>query len=172
MNGVPLHPMVVHFPIALVVLLPLVALGALLLIRRGAVARRTWAVPVVFAGALAASSWVALQTGEQEEDRVEAVVSEAAIHAHEEAGERFLVLSGVLFAVAAAGLIGGTVGTAARLASTVGAAALIVAGVQVGHAGGELVYRHGAAAAYVDGNGVDVPMEAAGRAEHDDDDEG
>ena len=169
MNGVPLHPMVVHFPIALVVLLPLVALGALLLIRRGAAARRTWTVPVVFAAALAASSWVALQTGEQEEDRVEAVVSEAAIHAHEEAGERFLVLSGVLFAVAVAGLIGGTVGTAARLASTVGAAALIVAGVQVGHAGGELVYRHGAAAAYVDGNAVNVPMEAASRAEHDDD---
>jgi uncharacterized membrane protein len=31
----PLHPIVVHFPIVLVVLLPAFAIGALLVIRRG-----------------------------------------------------------------------------------------------------------------------------------------
>ena len=36
----PLHPAVVHFPIVLVVLLPLAAMTALLLIRRGEEARK------------------------------------------------------------------------------------------------------------------------------------
>lgn len=145
----PLHPAVVHFPIVLVVLLPLVALGALWAIRCGASVRRAWAVPLAFAAALAASAWVAVETGEAEEDRVERVVGEAALHEHEEAAERFLVLSGALLLVAAAGLTGGPLGRAGRLLSTVGAFGLIVAGVQVGAAGGELVYEHGAADAYV-----------------------
>lgn len=145
----PIHPAVVHFPIVLVVLLPLFALGALWAIHRGAAARRTWALPLAVAAALAASSWVAVETGEAEEERVEAVVSEGALHEHEEAAERFLVLSGVLLLVAATGLAGGALGRAGRLLSSVGALGLVVAGARVGAAGGELVYRHGAADAYV-----------------------
>ena len=144
----PLHPAVVHFPIVLAVLLPLVALAALWAIRRGAPARRTWAIPVVVAGALTLSAWVALQTGSAEEERVEGVVSERVIHEHEEAAERFLVLSGILLLVAGAGLAGGTLGRSGRLLATVGTLGVVWAGVEVGAAGGELVYRHGAASAY------------------------
>jgi uncharacterized membrane protein len=144
----PLHPAVVHFPVVLVLLLPIFALGALWAIRGGARARRAWALPLALAVALAASAWVAVQTGEREEERVEAAVAESAIHTHEEAAERFLLLSGVLVLVAATGLAGGVLGRAGRLVTTAGAFALIVAGVQVGHSGGELVYRHGAASAY------------------------
>jgi uncharacterized membrane protein len=144
----PLHPAVVHFPIVLAVLLPLVALGALWAIRRGTSARAAWAVPLIVAGALAVSAWVAVQTGEADEDRVENVVSERVLHEHEEAAERFLVLSGVLFLVAAVGLAGGTLGTAGRVLATAGTLGLVWAGVEVGAAGGELVYRHGAAGAY------------------------
>jgi hypothetical protein len=82
-------------------------------------------------------------------------VAERAIHGHEEAAERFLVLSGVLLLVAAVGLAPRTVGEAARLLTAVGPLGLLAAGVQVGHSGGELVYRHGAASAYTDGGGVD-----------------
>ena len=147
----PLHPAVVHFPIVLVVLLPIAALLALWAIRRGRPARWSWAVPLALSAALALSAWVALQTGESEEERVEQVVSESALHEHEEAGERFLVLSGVLLLIAATGMAGGTLGRAGRILTTVGAIGLIYAGVQVGAAGGELVYQHGAASAYVDG---------------------
>ena len=148
MFGIPLHPLVVHFPIVLAVLLPISALVALLLVRRGTTARRAWAVPLAVAAALSVSAFAATQTGGQEEDRVERVVSEDAIHDHEEAGERFFVLSGVLLAIAAAGLLGGTAGQAARLLSMAGAIGLVAAAVQVGHSGGALVYRHGAASAY------------------------
>lgn len=148
MFGIPLHPLVVHFPVVLAVLLPISMIAALWFIRKGTTARRAWALPVVLAAALAASAFVATETGENEEDRVERVVAEGAIHEHEEAAERFLVLSGVLLLVAATGFLPRTVGQAARLVTTVGAVGLLAAGIQVGHSGGSLVYEHGAASAY------------------------
>lgn len=161
----PLHPAVVHFPIVLTVLLPIFAVGALWAARRGARARRAWAIPVTVAAALTLSAWLAVQTGQAQEERVERVVAENALEGHEEAAERFLVLSGVLLVVAAAGLAGGTLGRAARLVSTAGAFALVAAGVQVGHSGGQLVYRHGAASAYANAAGAPQAGQAARAAE-------
>jgi uncharacterized membrane protein len=144
----PLHPAVVHFPVVLMFLVPLVAIGALWAIRRGSEARRVWAIPFVLSATLAISAFVAIRTGESEEDRVERVVSEAVLHEHEEAAERFLVLSGVLLLVAAAGFFPGHLGRAARYLTVAGSIGVIVAGVQTAAAGGELVYRHNAASAY------------------------
>ena len=146
--GIPLHPLVVHFPIVLAVLLPISAVVALWAIRKGATPRKAWAVPFAVAAALAASAWVATETGEAQEDRVERVVARGALHGHEEAAERFLVLSGVLVLVAAGGLVRGTVGRGARYVSVAGALGLVAAAAQVGHSGGVLVYREGAASAY------------------------
>lgn len=148
MAGIPLHPFVVHFPIVLAFLLPISTLVALWVIRKGTTSRRVWAVPFALAGALSLSTFAATRTGEQEEDRVEVVVAESAIHQHEESGERFLTLSGVLLVIAAIGLARGTIGQAARLVTTVGAIGLVVAAAQTGHSGGLLVYRHGAASVY------------------------
>lgn len=148
MFGIPLHPLVVHFPIVLAVLLPISVVVALWAIRKGATPRRVWSVPLAIAAAMTLSAWVATQTGESQEDRVERVVPRGALHGHEESAERFLVLSGVLVLVAAAGLAPGTVGRAARLVTVAGAVGVVVAGVQVGHSGGMLVYRDGAASAY------------------------
>jgi 4-amino-4-deoxy-L-arabinose transferase-like glycosyltransferase len=164
----PLHPAVVHFPMAFAVLLPISAALALWAIRRGTKPLRAWAVPVALAMALTASSWVALETGEAQEDRVEAIVGEAPLHEHEEAAERFLVLSGIVLLVAAGGLVSGTLGGAARLVATAGTLVVLVAGIQVGAAGGELVYKYGAARAYVDGSAGAVvqPWEGTERDEH------
>ena len=148
MFGMPLHPLVVHFPVVLAVLLPISIVVALLVIRKGATARRVWSVPVALAAALVLSAWVATQTGESQEDRVERVVARGALHGHEEAAERFLVLSGVLTLVAAAGLARGTVGRAARIVTAAGAVGVLAAAAHVGHSGGLLVYQHGAASAY------------------------
>lgn len=147
----PLHPAVVHFPIVLTVLLPLVAFVTLLVIRRGGNVRRLWAIPLSLAAALTASAWFAEETGGEDEERVEEVVSEEAIDTHEERAERFVVLSGALLAVMGVGLVGGNVGRAARLLGTVGAVALLVPMALVGSSGGELVYEHGAASAWTDG---------------------
>lgn len=146
----PLHPAVIHLPLVLAALAPLVV-GALLVVvvRRPALGRLWWAVIAVHA-LLAVSAWAAAESGEREEERVEKVVAERHIEAHEEAAE---VLIGAAFAsllLAAGGLLPGRIGASARFLTLAGA--LLTAGlaVRVGHSGGELVYRHGAAAAYVD----------------------
>ena len=162
MFGIPLHPLVVHFPVVLALLLPISIGVALVVIRKGATPRRVWSVPLALAAALVLSAWVATQTGESQEDRVERVVARGPLHAHEEAAERFLVLAGVLTLVAAGGLARGTVGRAARLVTAAGAVGVLAAGAQVGHSGGLLVYRHGAASAYT--NPTAGPNAELGRA--------
>jgi hypothetical protein len=154
----PLHPAVVHFPMVLAVLLPVSAALALWAIRRGAAPLKAWAVPAAFAVALTGSAWVALETGEAEEEKVEAFVGEAAIHEHEEAAERFLLLAGVVTLVAGAGLLSGVAGTAARLVASAGTLVVLAAGIQVGAAGGDLVYEHGAAQAYVGSSPTGAPV--------------
>lgn len=158
----PLHPAVVHFPIVLTFLLPLVALASLWRIRRGAPAPSAWGIAVATAGMLTASTWLAVETGERDEEAVERAVAEAPLERHEEAAERFLLLSGGVFLLAGAGLVRGRVGAAARLAASAGALGLVVAGTLVGHSGGELVYRHGAAAAYAPVAGATATRIGAG----------
>jgi uncharacterized membrane protein len=136
----PLHPAVVHFPIVLMTFLPLVALGALWALGRGAAPIRAWAVPVVLAGALTLSAWAALQTGQAQGERAEGVVGEQAVETHEEAGERFLLFSGIVFVLMAAGLLRGAAGRGARLVASAATVGLLVAGYQVGHSGGSIVY--------------------------------
>ncbi|MGD8699451.1 MAG: hypothetical protein PVJ43_09185 [Gemmatimonadales bacterium] len=144
----PLHPALVHFPIVFTFILPVIALGALWMIRRGTPPRRAWAPVVVVTGLLAASSWLAVQTGGAQEDRVEGVVAERPLENHEESGERFLLLSVVGLGVMGAGFLRGRAGRVGRWAGAVAAGVLLLAGWQVGHTGGELAYRHGAAAVY------------------------
>lgn len=139
----PLHPAVVHFPIVLVFLLPVAAIAALWAIRRGSRPLRAWLVPTGVAAALALSSWVAVETGEQQEEKAEAAVSESLIHSHEEAAERFLMLSAAVLGVTALGLFQGRVGRALRMTGVAAALALVAAGYQVGHTGGKVVYGDG-----------------------------
>lgn len=144
----PLHPAVVHFPVVLVVLLPLAGLWALWAIRRGSAPLRTWMVPVAFAAALTGSAWVAVETGEQEEEKVESVVAERTIDQHAGMAEQFLALSAVVLVLTAAGLLRGRAGGVLRGIAAVAALGLVIQGVRVGHSGGQLVYAHGAGAAY------------------------
>jgi uncharacterized membrane protein len=147
----PLHPAIVHFPLVLASLLPFFALGATWAIRRGARPRRAWSIPLALAAALAGSSWVAVESGEAQDERVERVVPERFLSAHEAAAETFLAGSTALALIAASGLIGGVAGRAARAAAVVGSLALVVGAALVGHSGGQLVYRYGAASAYAPG---------------------
>lgn len=144
----PLHPVVVHFPIVLSVLLAISAAWALWAIRKGTTPRQAWSVPVAMAAALALSALVAVKTGEAQDERVEKVVAEQPLESHEEAAETFLALSGGLALLVAAGLVRGRAGGVARMVGTAGAAGLVAVAVYVGHSGGKLVYQYGAASAY------------------------
>ena len=176
----PLHPALVHFPIALAVILPIVGIASLVLIRRGLPPRQSWIWVVVVAALLFGSSWVAVRTGEAQEERVEQFVPETSIHEHEEAAELFLILGGFSVFLFAAGLANGRLGLGARYAATGFAFVLVAAGYRVGDLGGELVYRHGAAQAYAEDNiagsapGYDSEgshLEDGGREEEDDRDD-
>jgi hypothetical protein len=171
----PIHAAVVHFPIVFAMVLPLVAIVALVAIRRGGSVRLWWGIVLAVMLGLAVSSFAAVRTGEADEDRVERAVGEQPLHTHEEAGERFLVLTGALLVLGAGGLLTKRVGGPFRLLGTVATVGVLVAGWQVGHTGGELVYRHGAAAVYVSetagvGETAGLPAEppAARRPGHDD----
>ena len=144
----PLHPAVVHFPVVLAFLLPLFVAGAVWAIRRGARPRRAWSVPLAAALALAASAWVAVETGKAQDERVERVVSEQPLSRHEEMAETFLTASAGLALVAAIGLVGGITGRAARITTALGSVGLLAGAAMVGHTGGQLVYKYGAASAY------------------------
>jgi uncharacterized membrane protein len=147
----PLHPAIVHFPVVLAFLLPLFAVGSLWAIRRGARPRRAWSIPIAGALALVASAWLSVETGEAQDKRVERVVAEQPLSVHEEMAEAFLTGSAIVALVAVTGLVGGGIGRAARAVTVVGASALVVGAALVGHSGGQLVYRYGAASAYTSG---------------------
>lgn len=164
----PLHPAVVHFPIVLMFILPVAALGALWAIRRGAPARVAWTVPVLVAAALAGSAWVSVETGEQQEERAEQTVGETTLGAHEQAAERFLAFSTVVLVITAAGFAAGPVGRSARITGVAAALALTVAGYQVGHTGGRIVYGDATTPGLVASAGAVQAVEQ-GRRENDDD---
>ena len=157
----PLHPAIVHFPVVLSVLIPLVAAGALWAIKRGASPKRAWGVTTAVAAVLALSAWAAVQTGEQQGERVEDAVGEVRVEHHAEAGETLLFTSAGLLAVIALGLMPGTTGRVARYAGAVGTLAVVAVAYQVGSSGGELVYKYNAAAVYAsDSTGAGAAGEA------------
>ncbi len=141
-------------------------LGALIAVRRGVRATRAWALPAGLAVLLLVSAYAAVKTGEAQEETVESVVSEQVIHEHEESAENFLLLVAALTLVAGAGLVSGRMGQVARGVGLAGSLAVLVMGAKVGHSGGEMVFKHGAASAYVSGGGVvggEVGEAAGGR---------
>lgn len=146
----PLHPAVVHFPIVLALLLPLGAALVLWAVRTRRLPARAWAVVLALQLAAAGSAWLAEETGERDEEVVERVVAERALEAHEEAAERLVVMLALGIPLAAAGLLRGRWGEGARMATLLLGLASAWAVVGVGHSGGELVYRHGAASAHGD----------------------
>ena len=146
----PLHPAVVHLPVALAVLIPLFTLLAALAIRSRFMPARIWVVVPLLAALLAGASWIALETGEDQEERVEQVVAEHYIEDHEERAETFMTVVTVLLAVSFLGLLSGSAGEVGRAVAFGLSVAVLGFAITVGHSGGELVYRHGAGLAYID----------------------
>lgn len=150
MGSMPLHPAIVHLPLALAILMPLLASGFAWALWTRRARPRAWLAVVALQALLLGSGIVATRTGEAEEDRVERVVQESALHQHEELAEQFVWAGGLTFVLAGLVLVVRRPAAGRALAAAVVAATLVVAalGLRVGHAGGQLVYVHGAAAAY------------------------
>lgn len=149
MNVLPLHPKLVHLPIALAVLMPLVSASFLLAWVRGWFPRRTWLAAVALQGLLVIGALAAQRTGAQDEDRAEAAVGKAAIEAHEEAAEQFTAVAAAVlaFAVGAAALRPEKAARALAVLTLAGTLAVLAMGYRVGEAGGRIVYGAGGPAA-------------------------
>ena len=151
MSDLPLHPIVVHLPIALSVLVPVVSTGILLAGHRGWLPRHAFLIAVALQLLLIGSGVVALKTGEPDAELAERVVPEAAIETHEEAAEVFVYAAGALGLgfVAVAFLKDRPAAKTLAAIATSGSVAVLWLGYQAGHAGGRLVYECGAASAHI-----------------------
>lgn len=166
----PTHPIIVHFPVALAVLVPLLSVVASL-----AIARR-WSTPTLWLSVIAGqallvgSGMLALRTGEADEDRVERIVAETIIEQHEAAAQVFMVGGGVVLALAVAAWLwrNRDAGRWLRHLTTVGTLAVAALAYRVGHSGGEIVYRHGGAAAFAASTASNGTGATPRRADHDD----
>jgi uncharacterized membrane protein len=174
MSSLPLHPLVVHLPMALAVLVPLLAVGVLIAWRKSWLPARTWWLVAALQLVLVGAAVTSLTTGEREEERVERVVAESAIEAHQDAAQAFTGAAVAVLLLALGGAAARKDGTRQALAGAAAVGSLVVTGlgINTGHKGGELVYRHGAGSAYAPA-GASGAAPAAVRAGHrgDDDDD-
>lgn len=148
----PLHPKLVHLPLGIAVLLPLLLLALSIAIRKDWLPPRAYWLGALVALVGASSGWFALRAGEADEEVVEQVVAKSLIEAHEEAGEQFAIAAtvGAALTVVAAALRLPRLSSAAQAAALLASIATLALGVRAGQLGGELVYRHGAAAAHTE----------------------
>lgn len=159
MNPLPLHPAVVHVPLGLAFVMPVLLAVLVWAIVTQRLPVRAWLIGVLLQGVVLGAAGVALRTGERDEDRVERRAGEARVEAHERAARAFTFAAGGTFIAAALGLV---LRSRPRpfLAAGVGTVALSIAmlglGIQAGHRGGLLV--HG-------GGGVDAPGQGRGAGE-------
>ncbi len=151
MDLVPLHPKLVHLPIALAVLMPFVAGGISAAIRKEWLPARAWVMVVLLQTLLLLSGLAAANTGESDEEQVERVVSHDAIEAHEDAANWFIAsTAGVLgLAVAAVSTKRPELKRVLMMATVIGTVMAMFVAQRVGELGGELVYVHNAAKAYL-----------------------
>ncbi len=150
MFDAPLHPKIVHIPIALAILMPLVSIGLLVAWWRNWLPERVWWVAVALQVVLVGASWFAMETGETDEEKVEHVVAESAIETHEQRAETFFWAAGGTLAlmVLPMAIPGRRRRCWLAVIAVAGTAVVFGLGVRVGDAGGALVYEHGAGEAH------------------------
>ncbi len=139
MFGLPLHPSVVHVPLGIALVLPLVAVLMFLGILRGLLPARSWWVILVLQAVMLTAGFVAQSSGEKDEEVVEEIVPEEAIHDHETKAKQFILTMdlAVLLSIGALATAAAKVGRLVLILATL--ATFLTAGMamRTGHAGGE-----------------------------------
>lgn len=150
MDFTPLHAKLVHLPLALAVILPLLNFGLLLAWWRQWLPRRIWILSACLHAMMTLSAFVAMQTGESDEHQVEKVVEKHEIHEHEEAAELFLfsTVGALLLALVAAIAEKENIAMKMAIATTVASILCTFLAIEAGEHGGKLVYKYGAGRAF------------------------
>jgi hypothetical protein len=148
-DGVPLHPALVHVPLGLAFIIPFLALAAVIAWWKGWATRRAWAVIVVLQLVLLGAGLYMKQTGEHEARVVRRIFPRGTIRSHSEAADWFVWGTGATLVFAGLGLaLKDRKAQWAATAATVATFVVASIGVWVGHLGGVLVYQKGAAMIY------------------------
>lgn len=145
----PLHPSIVHLPIVLTFIMPVLVVVFAWMIKNNKMSPKGWILIMGLQLAVVITGYVSLETGETEEEPVSKIVSKDYIHEHEEAAEIFVgstVLALVLSI--AAFFIRKEIQFPVKLSIAVIGLISCYLAYRTGHLGGELVYKHGAASAY------------------------
>lgn len=167
----PNHPFLVHLPLALALVLPVLSCGLLIAIWRGGLPTRAWFISLALQVVLTGTGFVAMESGEEEEERVEEIVPHDAMEEHEEMGERFAkgnvpVLLLTLLPLA----IFRTRKNRQLVLMAAGCCAMAISALfafNTGQSGGALVYQHQAARAYAPATANPDSAPAASHDEHD-----
>lgn len=139
------HPAIVHVPLGLAVVMPILAAALTLAIWRGRLPPSAFAVVTGLQLVVVWAGLVAIRLGHADAARAERVMSEQVIDPHEEAAETFeWAAVGVLVAAAVALVVPARRVPTLGALVTAGALAAAALGVNAGEKGGELVFRHGA----------------------------
>lgn len=141
--------MVVHFPMALAILQPLLILALIIGIKKEVFTRKSWWIAIGAQVILVLTTFVALQTGEIDEEIVESIVDESLIESHEDIAKLFFIFSIVTLVsvILPAFLSDKMLGLG--IVTLVLALVVLGVGIQVGKLGGELVYEHNAASVHI-----------------------
>jgi len=151
MNGLPLHPAIVHFPLALSVIVPLLGVALLVWTRRNDdLAVQVLRIPAALQILTVLGAFAAQRTGDDDHHIVEEIVDRNLIGEHEDAGELFFIALGVTLVIWFASAAAKRPAVARKAAIVAVVAGLVAAGLglRAGELGGALVYHHGAAGAW------------------------
>ncbi len=147
----PLHPAIVHLPLALTFILPILILVFAWAIRAGKMSKELWLVMIGLQILVTGSGYLALETGETDEEKVSAVVGKKIIHEHEESAEIFVGTTVIaLVASVAVWFLQPAFQDKARFIVALVSLLPIFFAWQTGHLGGEIVYKHGGGSAHAD----------------------
>jgi len=146
---VPLHPLIVHIPLVLAGLTPLITGFLAWHAWRGGTTRRAWLVPLALQLVIFVGAWLAMSSGEDQAEIVRAVVPRGSIGEHAHAAQWFTWATFATLVVigAAVALRGRRVAIAGVLATAL-ALATVGLGVRAGHRGARLVFEYDAPSAY------------------------
>jgi uncharacterized membrane protein len=149
----PFHPLIVHFPLALTFVVPILVVIFAIMIRMNKMNPKSWLIIVGLQMVIVGTGYIALESGETEEDQVEKVVSKSLIHEHEEAAEVFVGSAVVALVLSiAAFFVRKEIGFPLKIVISLIGLVSCYLSYRTGHLGGELVYKHGAASVYVQEN--------------------
>ena len=147
--NVPFHPMIVHFPLALTFILPVLILVFAYMIKFHKMAPHAWLIIVGMQLMVTITGYVALDSGEADEERVAKVIGKDLIHKHEEAAEIFVGSTVLILAISITALfIRKEIQFPLKLSIAVLSLVSCFLAYRTGTLGGELVYVHGAGQAF------------------------